>query len=163
MCACTWLMKLVVSRLWWSSLALIFQAWPHTLILRSSLRRGVNMRSQCPFNLCKGSTLIYTYAYDWIGLPLENWCMCVCIVWIRYLELIMESGRGSNPLMMAGGQKKRGDKEPATWRVPSSFECEARKALVPACHWSKAMIQGLWVPIVDYKTHKPTGQSLGWG
>ena len=42
-----------------------------------------------------------------------------------------ESGRGSNPLMMAGGQKKGGDKEPATWRVPSSFECEARKALVP--------------------------------
>ena len=27
----------------------------------------------------------------WIGFPLENWCMCVCIVWIRYLELIMKS------------------------------------------------------------------------
>ena len=91
MCACTWLMKLVVSRHWLSSLALIFQAWPHTLILRSSLRRGVNMRSQWPFFLCKGSTFIYTYGYDWIGLPFENWCMCVCIVWIRYLELIMES------------------------------------------------------------------------
>lgn len=24
----------------------------------------------------------------WIGLPLENWCMCLCIVWIRYLELM---------------------------------------------------------------------------
>ena len=45
-----------------------------------------------------------------------------------------ESGRGSNPLMMARGLKKGGDKEPATWRVPRSFECEARKVLVPACH-----------------------------
>ena len=32
--------RAVVSRHWWS-LALIFQAWPYTLILRSSLRRGV--------------------------------------------------------------------------------------------------------------------------
>ncbi|KAF3515697.1 hypothetical protein DY000_02059224 [Brassica cretica] len=36
--------------------------------------------------------------------------------------------------LMAGCQKKGGDKEPATLRLPSSFECEARKAMVPACH-----------------------------
>ncbi|KAF2607480.1 hypothetical protein F2Q68_00043381 [Brassica cretica] len=45
-----------------------------------------------------------------------------------------KSGRGSNPLMMAGCKKKGGDKEPATLRLSSSCECEARKALVPAYH-----------------------------
>ena len=79
--------RAVVLRHWWS-LALIFQAWPHTLILRSSLRRGVNMRSQCPSSYAREvpKTILILV---WIGLPLENWCMCVCIVWIRYLELMI--------------------------------------------------------------------------
>ena len=122
----------------------------------------VNMRSQCPSSYAREvpKTILILV---WIGLPLENWCMCVCIVWIRYLELMIRIWSWIKPFVDGRMSEERGDKEPATLRLPSSFECKVRKTLVHACHWSKAMIQGLWVPKLDHKTHKPTSQSLGWG
>ncbi|KAF2594195.1 hypothetical protein F2Q70_00042581 [Brassica cretica] len=46
----------------------------------------------------------------------------------------LSSSKLGHILSFSGCQKKGGYKEPATLRLPSSFECEARNALVPACH-----------------------------
>ena len=78
------------------------------------------------------------------------------------IELMRKGRLGFNPKWKQEARRKGETSSGHKKKLKGCFKCEARKALESACHWSKAMIQSLWVPQHHHKAHKLTGQSLGW-